>query len=74
MPRTLLPVLLLLSLLLPNPSIAQEADTMPSPPAWLEELDALYDADLRVDHQQEHLAQAVVLVTDWLKRKKLLVD
>ena len=60
MPRTLLPVLLLLCLLLPNLSVAQETDAMPSPPTWLEALDALYDSDLRVagleerDFQPEH--------------------
>ena len=51
MPRALL--LILLSMLLPNLSVAQESPTMPSPPAWLEELDALYDADLRVAGLEE---------------------
>jgi hypothetical protein len=49
--------LLLLPLLLPNMSKAREnettsrpaaADAMPPPPAWLEDLDALYDASIRV--------------------------
>ena len=53
MPRTLLPALLMLSMLLPNVSVAQETPTMPSPPAWLEALDALYDADLRVAGLEE---------------------
>lgn len=53
MPRTFLPALLLLCLLVPNLSVAQESPTMPSPPAWLEELDALYDADLRVAGLEE---------------------
>src|SRR5690606_37568034 len=51
MPRALL--LILLSMLLPNLSVAQESPTMPSPPAWLEALDALYDADLRVAGLEE---------------------
>src|SRR3546814_13572828 len=50
-------VLSLLLLLLPNMSKAQEAeaapepataDAMPPPPAWLDELDALYDTSIRV--------------------------
>ena len=53
MPRTLLTALLMLSMLLPNVSVAQETPTMPSPPAWLEALDALYDADLRVAGLEE---------------------
>jgi hypothetical protein len=49
--------MLLLSLLLPNLSAAQDTGAapaaaatgaMPSPPAWLDELDALYDARIRV--------------------------
>lgn len=57
MPRALALSLLLLPLLLPNMSVARETDTapkpatagaMPSPPAWLEGLDALYDARIRV--------------------------
>src|SRR3546814_5968944 len=50
-------VLSLLLLLLPNMSKAQEAeaapepataDAMPPAPAWLDELDALYDTSIRV--------------------------
>jgi hypothetical protein len=57
MPRVLALCLLLLSLLLPNATAAREAeaapeaanaDAMPPPPAWLDELDALYDARVRV--------------------------
>lgn len=57
MPRVLALSLLLLPLLLPNVSGAREteaasrsatADAMPPPPAWLNELDALYDARVRV--------------------------
>jgi hypothetical protein len=57
MPRVLALSLLLLPLLLPNMSEAREtgaattpasADAMPPPPAWVGELDALYDAHLRV--------------------------
>ena len=57
MPRVLALSLLLLPLLLPNVSAAREtkaapesatADAMPPPPAWLNELDALYDARVRV--------------------------
>jgi len=54
---SLLPSLLFLLLMLPNVSVAQQAETaprsattdaMPPPPAWLGELDALYDARIRV--------------------------
>ncbi|MGQ4659588.1 M14 family zinc carboxypeptidase [Lysobacter sp. F6437] len=57
MRRLLALSLLLLPLLLPNASRAKDADTdpgtpantpMPPPPAWLEELDALYDTNIRV--------------------------
>lgn len=57
MPRLLTLSLLLLPLLLPNVSGAREAEAasksatagaMPPPPAWLDELDALYDTRVRV--------------------------
>jgi hypothetical protein len=57
MPRVLTLSLLLLPLLLPNVSGAREAEAasksatagaMPPPPAWLHELDALYDTRVRV--------------------------
>ncbi len=57
MPRVLALSLLLFALLLPNMSGAREtqaaskpstADAMPPPPAWLDELDALYDERVRV--------------------------
>ena len=57
MPRALALSLLLLPLLLPATSHAGEpgatrkpatADTVPAPPAWLQDLDALYDRRVRV--------------------------
>ncbi|GAB3304150.1 M14 family zinc carboxypeptidase [Luteimonas notoginsengisoli] len=57
MPRALMLSLLLLPLLLPAMSQASEpraapspatVDAMPSPPAWLQDLDALYDQRIRV--------------------------
>jgi hypothetical protein len=53
MPRALALSLLLSTLLMPGVSGAREPatpapDTMPPPPAWLDELDALYDARIRV--------------------------
>lgn len=55
MPRALALSLLLSTLLLPNMSHAgetgtapQPADAMPPPPAWLADLDALYDQRIRV--------------------------
>ncbi len=61
MPRTLVLSLLLLPLLLPTVSGAQEAHVtatttpteIPPPPAWLNELDALYDAKVRVSGLEE---------------------
>lgn len=58
MRRVLVLSLLLLPLLLPTMSRAQEAeaasksataDAMPPPPSWLDELDTLYDARIRVE-------------------------
>ena len=57
MRRVLVLPLLLLPLLMPNLTQAREAstdptpvtDAMPPPPSWLDELDALYDARIRVE-------------------------